>query len=110
MWREYRAARQRRARLPPRRAVRTGRGGPRHAQPRRQRKAAGVGRADDRDRGALGAVEIWEIHNFTEDAHAIHIHEITFEIVNRQPLDGGGPRPPASWEAGRRDTVIAYPG
>jgi FtsP/CotA-like multicopper oxidase with cupredoxin domain len=59
---------------------------------------------------AVGAVEVWEIHNFTEDAHPIHIHEITFEIVNRQPIAGGAPRPPESWEAGRKDTVIAYPG
>jgi spore coat protein A len=55
-------------------------------------------------------VEVWEIHNFTADAHPIHIHEITFEIVNRQPIAGGAPRPPDSGEAGRKDTVIAYPG
>ena len=36
----------------------------------------------------VGAIEIWELHNFTEDAHPIHIHEITFEVVNRQPFDG----------------------
>ena len=59
---------------------------------------------------ALGAIEIWEIHNFTADAHPIHIHEITFEVVNRQPIDGGAQAPPESWEAGRKDTVIAYPG
>jgi spore coat protein A len=57
-----------------------------------------------------GAVEVWEIHNFTADAHPIHIHEVTFEVVGRQPLDGGAPRPPESWEAGRKDTVISYPG
>ena len=59
---------------------------------------------------ALGAIEIWEIHNFTADAHPIHIHEITFEVVNRQSIDGGPPTPPAPWEAGRKDTVISYPG
>jgi len=59
---------------------------------------------------AVGAIEVWEIHNFTEDAHPIHIHEITFEVVNRQPSGDGDPRPPESWEAGRKDTVIAYPG
>jgi bilirubin oxidase len=58
---------------------------------------------------AVGATEVWELHNFTADAHPIHIHEITFEIVNRQPF-GGVPRPPESWERGRKDTVIAYPG
>jgi spore coat protein A len=58
---------------------------------------------------AVGAIEIWEIHNFTADAHPIHIHEVTFEIVNRQLIGDPTPRPPASWEAGRKDTVIAYP-
>jgi len=62
------------------------------------------------ERPALGAVEVWEIHNFTADAHPIHIHEVAFEVVGRQPLDGSAPRPPESWEAGRKDTVIAYPG
>src|SRR5215207_2984729 len=32
---------------------------------------------------AVGATEVWELHNFTEDAHPIHIHEILFEVVNR---------------------------
>jgi bilirubin oxidase len=59
---------------------------------------------------ALGAVELWELHNFTADAHPIHIHEITFEVVGREPLDGGPARPPEPAEAGRKDTVIAYPG
>ncbi len=59
---------------------------------------------------AVGATEVWEMHNFTEDAHPIHIHEILFEVVNRQPF-GGAARPPERWEAGaRKDTVIAYPG
>jgi bilirubin oxidase len=58
---------------------------------------------------AVGAVEVWEIHNFTADAHPIHIHEVTFEVVNRQVIDQSATRPPESWEAGRKDTVIAYP-
>jgi len=58
---------------------------------------------------ALGATEVWEIHNFTEDAHPIHVHLVQFEVVNRQPFDGTayGPEP---WETGFKDTVIAYPG
>ena len=59
---------------------------------------------------SVGATEVWEIFNFTADAHPIHIHEITFEVVNRQPIGGGALQPPAVWEAGRKDTVIAYPG
>ena len=58
---------------------------------------------------ALGAIEVWEIHNFTADAHPIHIHEVTFEVVGRQAIGDSAMRPPESWEAGRKDTVIAYP-
>ncbi len=32
----------------------------------------------------VGATEMWEIHNFTADAHPIHIHEVQFEVVNRE--------------------------
>lgn len=62
------------------------------------------------ERPALGAVELWELHNFTADAHPIHIHEITFEVAGRQPLDGRPSRPAEPGETGRKDTVIAYPG
>ncbi len=57
---------------------------------------------------ALGATEVWEIHNFTEDAHPIHIHEVQFQVENRQPFEGAA-RPPESWETGYKDTVITYP-
>jgi FtsP/CotA-like multicopper oxidase with cupredoxin domain len=58
----------------------------------------------------VGSIEVWEIYNFTADAHPIHIHEVTFEVVGREAIGGGGSRPPDSWETGRKDTVIAYPG
>jgi bilirubin oxidase len=58
---------------------------------------------------AVGAVEVWEMHNFTEDAHPIHIHEVLFEVVDRAPF-GGDPERPEPWETGLKDTVIAYPG
>jgi FtsP/CotA-like multicopper oxidase with cupredoxin domain len=71
----------------------------------------------------VGATEVWEFYNFTADAHPMHVHEVTFEVVNRQALvtneDGetapparldGDPRPPEAWENGLKDTVIAYPG
>jgi spore coat protein A len=71
----------------------------------------------------VGDTELWEIYNFTADAHPMHVHEVTFEVVNRQALvtngDGetvapatllGDPRPPEAWEIGFKDTVIAYPG
>jgi FtsP/CotA-like multicopper oxidase with cupredoxin domain len=55
----------------------------------------------------LGATETWEIHNFTEDAHPIHIHQVKFEVVNREAH--GTVRGPEAWETGFKDTVIAYP-
>jgi bilirubin oxidase len=57
---------------------------------------------------ALGATEIWELHNTTEDAHPIHIHLVQFEVLSRQAADGTvrGPEP---WETGTKDTVIALP-
>jgi FtsP/CotA-like multicopper oxidase with cupredoxin domain len=71
---------------------------------------------------AVGATEVWEFYNFTADAHPMHVHEVIFEVVNRQALvseDGetvpparlvGDPRPPEAWESGFKDTVTAYPG
>jgi len=58
---------------------------------------------------AIDAIEVWEMYNFTVDAHPIHIHEVQFQVVDRQPF-GGAVLPPESWEAGYKDTVIAYPG
>jgi len=63
-----------------------------------------------------GDTEMWELYNFTEDAHPIHVHEVLFEVVNRQRLDTRtgrpvqDPRAPAPTEDGFTDTVIAYPG
>jgi spore coat protein A, manganese oxidase len=72
---------------------------------------------------AVGATEVWEIYNTTADAHPMHIHEITFEVVNRegllldlmgeviQPIQtDGNITGPEAWETGFKDTVIAYPG
>jgi spore coat protein A len=69
---------------------------------------------------AVGATEVWEIYNTTADAHPMHIHEITFEIVSRQDIvideqartvqPTGSPTPGEAWENGRKDTFIAYPG
>jgi len=58
----------------------------------------------------VGSTEIWEIHNFTADAHPIHIHLVQFEVVNREIADTGVVRGPESWETGFKDTVISYPG
>ena len=57
---------------------------------------------------APGATEVWEIHNFTQDAHPIHIHMVQFEVVGREAE--GVVRPPEAWERGTKDTVISHPG
>ncbi|HWR51003.1 MAG TPA: multicopper oxidase [Bryobacteraceae bacterium] len=59
---------------------------------------------------ALNSTEVWELHNFTEDAHPIHLHLVQFQVVDREPLEGGAVRGPEPWETGYKDTVIAYPG
>ena len=72
----------------------------------------------------VGDTEVWEIYDTTADAHPMHIHELAFEVVNRQGLavEGedatvvqpiqlvGDPRPPEPWETGFKDTVVALPG
>lgn len=57
----------------------------------------------------IGATETWELWNHSADAHPIHLHLVKFEVVNREVI-GGAVRPPEPWEAGWKDTVIAYPG
>ena len=68
---------------------------------------------------SLGATEIWEIYDFTEDAHPIHLHQVQFEVVNRQAISiaangtaklSGKAIAPEVWEAGTKDTVLVYPG
>ena len=71
---------------------------------------------------AVGATEVWEFYNTTGDAHPMHVHELVFEVVNRQAIfvneeprrvqvvPGSVPTPPEPWETGFKDTVIAYPG
>jgi len=72
----------------------------------------------------VGDIEEWVIYNFTADAHPIHIHQVQFQVVDRQQLavdvEGvavqpaellpGTNRPPELWETGEKDTVIVYPG
>ncbi|HWJ04436.1 MAG TPA: multicopper oxidase, partial [Steroidobacteraceae bacterium] len=74
-----------------------------------------------------GATEIWEFYNTTADAHPMHVHEVAFEVIDRQPIvvtepategmqptvelaGDSRPRPPEPWETGLKDTVLAYPG
>ena len=71
---------------------------------------------------AVGATEVWEFYNATGDGHPMHVHEVVFEVLNRQDIfvdeetqqvqvvPGSAPIPPQPWETGYKDTVIAYPG
>jgi FtsP/CotA-like multicopper oxidase with cupredoxin domain len=69
---------------------------------------------------AVGATEIWELYNTTADAHPMHVHEVKFQLVSRQPITvdeiarsvalNGAARGPEPWERGFKDTVTAYPG
>jgi FtsP/CotA-like multicopper oxidase with cupredoxin domain len=60
----------------------------------------------------VGDTEDWEIYNFTEDAHPIHLHLVRFEVIERRAI--GAPSEPGQglqpWESGYKDTVISYPG
>lgn len=72
----------------------------------------------------VGKTEIWEIYNTTMDAHPIHLHQVFFEIIDRQefmadqdPVTGalsnimmmGTPQTPAANELGWKDTGVNYP-
>jgi spore coat protein A len=73
----------------------------------------------------LDDVEIWDIHNSTEDAHPIHLHLVAFQVLGRQKfkadqdehtgaLSGirylGQQKPPERNERGWKDTVQMFPG
>jgi spore coat protein A, manganese oxidase len=74
-------------------------------------------------RPAADAVEDWLLVNTTADTHPIHLHLVTFEVIERRPFDVAaydptrqtirytGPAVPAAAnENGRKDTVQANPG
>jgi spore coat protein A, manganese oxidase len=62
-------------------------------------------------------VEIWQLINLSPDTHPIHLHQVRFQVLDRQPilvpaylssktLSFRGPAvPPAAHEAGWKDTV-----
>ena len=78
-----------------------------------------------------GTVEVWEIFNTTADSHPIHIHELLFRVLNRQPIAfdkklaaavcnaplptfpitvTGAPTAAVGYETGFKDTVLCPPG
>jgi spore coat protein A, manganese oxidase len=84
----------------------------------------------------LNDTEVWEIYNTTEDAHPIHLHLVTFKIINREDFNynlrpvpliqhnstigqgaiaevtalAGNETGPEAWENGWKDTVVMNPG
>ena len=81
------------------------------------------GLPDVTTRPASGAVEDWLLVNTTADTHPIHLHLVTFEVIDRRPFDvanydpktkaiaySGPAVPAAPNENGRKDTVQAHPG
>ena len=74
-------------------------------------------------RPAADAVEDWLLINTTADTHPIHLHLVTFEVIDRRPFDVAAYDPKtrvitytgpavaaAPSENGRKDTVQAHPG
>jgi spore coat protein A len=74
---------------------------------------------------ALNSTEIWEFYNETVDAHPIHLHLVTMQLINRQKFNAqineengkpsnikiiGKPKLPLPDEQGWKDTWIMYPG
>ncbi len=86
---------------------------------------------------ALNTTEVWEVYNATASGHPIHVHQVQFEVIDRQEFDWeftpreqplmntgrtfegatielqgvkGNPVQPQPNEQGRKDTVIALPG
>ncbi|MEU7585517.1 multicopper oxidase domain-containing protein [Micromonospora sp. NPDC049230] len=78
-----------------------------------------LGTLDERGRGrpmrwsdptteqpTLGAIEVWELRNFTRLVHPIHLHQAQFEVLGR---GHSGRARPGPGERGWMDTVLAYP-
>jgi spore coat protein A len=84
----------------------------------------------------MNDVEVWEVYNATEDAHPIHLHLVSFQILSRESFDGdveekaqpqhdgsegvggiltvnslgGDARGPEANEEGWKDTAVMLPG
>lgn len=41
-----------------------------------------------RENPEVGATEYWDIYNTTADAHPLHLHLVSFQILGRSPFDG----------------------
>jgi len=74
---------------------------------------------------ALNSTEIWELYNETADAHPIHLHLVSMQLISRQKFNArineengkptdirliGQPRYPEPDEQGWKDTWVTFPG
>jgi len=59
---------------------------------------------------ALGSTEVWEIYNFTADAHPIHLHLVNFEVLDRAKftyrVDGTQPVAQHDGESGEAPNIL----
>jgi spore coat protein A len=74
------------------------------------------------EKPAINSTEIWNLLNFTDDSHPIHLHLVRFQILDRRSFEPeyyyqngkivytGQPVPPSANEAGWKDTVQAHSG
>lgn len=66
------------------------------------------------EKPVINVPEQWNIYNTTADVHPIHVHQVQFQVIGRQPFTGGtsksGSNLPLPIESGIKDTIIAYPG
>ena len=56
-----------------------------------------------------GDTEIWRITNGAHTTHPFHIHDIQFQILDREQGDGSDATPPSENERGWKDTVLLLP-
>ncbi|HEV8273275.1 MAG TPA: multicopper oxidase domain-containing protein [Chitinophagaceae bacterium] len=74
---------------------------------------------------SLNSTEIWELYNETMDAHPIHLHLVSMQMINRQKFVArineengkptnirlvGQPKYPGPDEQGWKDTWVTFPG
>jgi bilirubin oxidase len=62
-----------------------------------------------------GSTELWRVWNFSPEgsaaiSHVFHMHLVQFEVVSRQPIDGGAASGPHPWELGRKDSCASPTG
>ncbi len=77
----------------------------------------GLGWEDITETVRLGSVEIWSFVNLSPIMHPMHLHLVSFQVLDRQDIEvvegeviPVGPRvPPPPEESGWKDTVRTYP-